>query len=46
MYEGIDLECMYEGTDHRDALGKKSGVNFIAACMFPLIFILPCIKAV
>lgn len=28
------------------SLGKRSGVNFIAACIFPFIFIFPCIKAV
>ena len=27
-------------------MGNKSGVNFIAACIFPFIFIFPCIKAV
>lgn len=29
-----------------DACGKVSGVNFWAAAIFPLIFILPCMKAV
>jgi hypothetical protein len=26
--------------------GKRSGVNLVAAAMFPLIFIFPCMKAI
>jgi hypothetical protein len=28
------------------SFGKRSGVNFMAACIFPFIFIFPCMNAV
>ena len=33
-------------TNQRLPLGNRSGVNFIAACMLPLILSFPCMKAV
>ena len=32
-------------THNLASLGRRSGVNFIALAMFPLIFIFPCMKA-
>jgi hypothetical protein len=46
-YEKIKwiLKEIYVNIYQRLPLGKRSGVNFMAACIFPLIFIFPCMKA-
>ena len=36
----------WDVANHIAPLGKRSGVNLVAACMFPLIFIFPCMNAV